>query len=307
MNRLNRRDGVRRAFLAAAIGTVLAAVMGGCAEPQVELAPDVVAAVGSLTTLPQDLYIAHSIATNQCLAEERFEVPFDSSVPGSGRSTVNGVVGVFASEDAARTSGYNTTFEVDGQTARDRFRETLSVAEQERFDKALWGDGDEVETLVLDNGMEFQKSSEGCAAAGDEAVYGSVRGSLQLELFTNDVTTQTLKYSGATESLINSLLPEYEACMSQAGYEVSGLHADVLAQEEFGRYRPAGTAPDAAEQDLAAADFRCQDSIDLVEQLNVLLTTHASVWISEHEQDILALREQLDVSMERAGAIINGG
>lgn len=307
MNKHTAPTQVPRSLMLVALAVSLPLALSACAEPQVDVPPDVAATVAALTALPQDLYIAHSIVTNGCLDDEGFVVPFDSSVPGSSRATVNGVVGVFISEETARSSGYNSTYEEEGMTSRDQFKETLPAAEQKRFDEVLWGSGTEFETVVLDNGMEFQKSSDGCVAVGDAAVYGSVRESLELELFTNDVTTQTKKYSGQTESAINSLLPDYEACMQEAGYRVSGLHADQVAQESFGRYRPAGAAPNDAEQTMAIADFHCQESVELIDRLNELFTANASVWITEHEQDILALQEQLDASMSRAGAIINGG
>ncbi|WP_217181064.1 hypothetical protein [Streptomyces sp. AC495_CC817] len=284
-------------------------VFTGCAAQQVEVPADVRAALASVSVLPADLYMAHGIVVNRCLNEAGFDIPFDASasLTNATRHVAVGVVGVFPSEQSARANGYNTTFENEGATSLEDYQSSLSAGEQAKFDEALWGPEDAPrETLVVDNGMEFGKSTVGCAAEGDDAVYGSVRGAMMLELFTNDVSAQTQTYRGDFDATLKALMPEYESCMSEAGYDVEGLTAPQVAEAAFGRYRETGAGPSAEEQKMAVADFQCQDSVQLSEKLNDLFVERASAWLVENEDRILELSEHLDESLDRAQGIING-
>lgn len=285
------------------------ALLAGCVPQQVKVPADVRAALASVSVLPADLYLAHGISVNRCLNRAGFDIPFDasSSLTNATRHVAVGVVGVFPSERSARENGYNTTFEDEGSTSLEDFQAGLSSADRDRFDKALWGPEDAPrETLVVDNGMEFAKSTVGCAADADGAVYGSVRDAMMLELFANDVGTQTQAYRGDFDATLKELMPEYESCMSAAGHDVEGLTAPQVAEATFGHYRATGSRPSADESTMAVADFRCQSSVQLAEKLEDLFVERASVWLVENKDRILQLSENLDESLSRARSIING-
>ena len=295
--------------LAAAVGgmTVITA-LASCAAPQVEVPPDVRAAIASLSVLPSDLYIAHGIVTTDCLNDAGFDVPFDASASLTNvtRHVAVGIVGVFPSEQSAHDYGYNTTFAEDAYTSMDSYQAALPEPDRVAFDEAMWGpEGSPAETVTLDNGMEFGKSTVGCAAEADKAVYGSVRGAMELELFTNDVSTQTSNHRGDFDAALQTLMPPYEECMAEAGYRVQGLNAPEVAESTFGRYRPSGAAPSQEEQQMAVADYRCQETVGLATALNTVFVEKASVWLTENEDRILQLRESLQGALDRAQEVIN--
>jgi hypothetical protein len=302
------RSGTLRSLAVTAGGVAALTVLASCAAPQVEVPPDVRAAIASLSVLPSDLYIAHGIITTDCLNDAGFDVPFDASASLTNvtRHVAVGVVGVFPSEQSAHDYGYNTTFAEEGYTSMDSFQAALPESDRVAFDEAMWGpEGSPAETLTMDNGMEFGKSTVGCVAEADKAVYGSVRGAMELELFTNDVSTQTNNHRGDFDATLQALMPSYEECMAEAGHQLEGLNAPEVAESKFGRYRPSGAAPSQDEQEMAVADFRCQEAVDLATALNTVFVDKASVWLVENEDRILQLRESLQGSLDRAQDVIN--
>ena len=301
----------RRAHLQAqfASASVLMFLLSGCtSSPEVDVPPDLEAAVASLSSLPPDLAIAHSIATRDCLIGAGYNIPFDATAlsnDGSG-SAVVGIAGVFASQEAARDYGYNSTFVESGSDPISDFEATLGDTDAAQFERALFGDSSDMEELTLPGGMVASRSRTGCYAEADIAVYGSVLGALQVTQFVNEVTLLASDYSSDLESTLRDLLPDYERCMADAGYEVQGLKAEAKAQELFGQYRQHGSPPSAEEQQLAVTDYGCQSQVGLATQLKSIFTVKASVWLVEDEQRILALQESLNAALKRSQAIVNG-
>ena len=290
------------------VGMMVSIGLAGCTagSSAVDVSPEVTSALPLLTNLPPELYVAHNIAAGECMSAAGFAVPFDASVASASRNTSLGFVGVFASEESARTVGYDTTFVLEGLTSRDSFRDSLPEQKKALFDASLEGSGAQTETLVLENGMEFGKASDGCLATADVAVFGSVLDAMKLELFTNDVTSQARNVSGDMEAAVGGIIPDYEKCMSDSGFEVTGLNAATFAEDEFGHYKETGGGPSAAEQKLAVTDFECQQSVGLDAVISDVFVKEASAWLAGHEDEILALKESLDASLERAKTIVNG-
>lgn len=299
---------VRAMRLSLVVAVVFSVV--GCAEPQVDVRPDVRAAVGALSVLPVELGVAHAIVVRDCLVEAGFDAPLDTAgaEAAGSRTVAAGLVGLFASEKAARDLGYSTTVASDaGGAGLDGYQDSLPEADRSKFEEALRGPaGGPVEKTTLENGMEFSKPATGCLAEGDEAVYGSVAQAMALELFTNDVTAQAQEFTGDVRSAVEKRLPAYHECMAKAGWQVSGVSAAEVAAAEFGQYRLVGEPPTPAEQELAATDFGCQNQAGLRAGLEEVFQQKASSWMSRNETRILALDDELGKSMARATAIING-
>lgn len=217
------------------------------------------------------------------------------------------MVGVIASEQAARDYGYNTTFVAESRTVLDDYQDSLPAAEQLKFDEAIFGPDDAPTEQYIDaNERVWGKSAVGCMAEADRAIYGSVATAMSLELFTNDVTAQISKYQGDIGVAVQQLMPAYEGCMAEAGYQVRGLNAPQVAFEQFGSYRETGQRPSSDEQNLAVADYRCQAAVGLAEKLNTLFVEKASMWLSTNSDRILGLQEALQAALKRAKDVIDG-
>lgn len=303
------RAHIRRRWHSLLAVPMIALALSGCAPTQVAVPPNVRAALATLQALPADLYIAHGVAVNTCLDAAGYTLPFDASsaVTSGTRNVVGGVAGLFPSEKTARDNGYNSTYAEAGTTPISRFADSLPEPERIKFTTVVEGAEDSpLEKITLESGMEFSKKSTGCNAEADIAVYGSVRAGMELELFTNDVTAQAGTNRGGIDAAIRSALPAYEACMRDAGYAVTGLKADDAARERFGTYRASGAAPSEQEAQMAATDFRCQQSSTLSTSVGDSLADSISSWLAQNEKRILSLRESLAASQSRAQAIING-
>lgn len=264
--------------------------------------PELIDVVAALEQPPVELDYAMNLAIAACLREEGFtvETPGFNDAPGD---VYLGLVGVFRSEDEARTLGYRTT--VRPSASFDDFESMLSKAEQARFAVALHGpeDAPRVELVSASTGMAIDASSQGCQAVASDAVFGSVHNRLEGVLLRNDALA-------ATEGKSTDLSPgdgsNYTTCMSQAGYTVDGFNAFDVAQETFGQYRAVGDPPNSDEIAMALADYRCQQELGLISRLRDNYARRAGDWVMANEARLLAWNDTVEASLGRAKMIIEG-
>jgi hypothetical protein len=165
-----------RGMLAVAV-IVSVAALTACSSPEPVVDADTLASIQGLVILPPEISIAHQVSTTQCLRTAGFNVPLDTAAGAAGPALA-GVVGLFTSASDARATGYSTTVEQASDGGIDGFRSTLSKADAKRFDLSLWGDGKHSATLVLDSGAKATKSTTGCFADADRAIYGDVKSAM---------------------------------------------------------------------------------------------------------------------------------
>ena len=285
----------------------LGAGLASCspAEPAVPISTDARSALLSLSTMPSDLTVAHNLARRSCMQTAGFEVPYDSTVGGRPRAALIGIDGLFASEKDARSYGYNTTVSAEG--IEDTYRNSLSAERQAAYDEASFGDPEKFESIMLSNGAESSRGTEGCVAEADRAVYGSVRNALDVMEFINEANAQTAQFYDDAESAVRSGMDDYESCMAEAGVTVDGLNASSIAEERFGAYRSSSETPNAEEQALAVTDYTCQQEAKFADSLNTVFIDKAGAWIVQNEEYILSVREKMDSAMQNTVRITSGG
>ena len=305
MNYLRKSPTVRVAAIS--VAAALAVGLGACTSRETVPVPEQLQAnLVDLVTLPPELELAHRVVARTCMSKAGFDLPFDSSPPRDFGGTLIAVEGLISSEDSARTIGYRTT-QTDQLSPIDQYEEDLPASEAAEYRLAYFGGDDpETEMLTLGNGTIVGRSTEGCLAEADIAVYGSVKNILKAQNFINEVQGQSVNYASETTSALGPLLAEYKTCMADQGYEVNGLNAAKLAGETFGVYRSASQAPSIDEQNMAVSDFQCQAQSGIAKKLDEIFIEKSSVWIVQNEGLIIGTREIVDESKDRAQAIING-
>jgi hypothetical protein len=232
-------------------------------------------------------------------------MPFDS---GSAQSAplAFGLSNVFESPDEARRLGYASTMDDDGDLVSE-WEESLSGADREGYYRALLGpEGAEQAVVTLPNGMEMSTSKAGCIAEAQVELYGSVDNALAVNALVNEYLSQASDGATDRDAQLTNLAPAFEKCMREQGFEVSGLGVSVLAGEMFGTYRSPGQSPSEAEQALAAADYACQQEIDLGGVLAESFAHTARDWLRANEGRLLAMQEELKLVEDRAMTMING-
>lgn len=290
----------------ASCATGLALVLTSCASATVvPVSAEVRAAVVALSALPPDLEIAHRLFWRDCMSALGWEVPFDATSTNRPRAALIGVSELFASESDAATFGYPTTTQ-ETLSISDVYANSLPEDDKRAFELDSFGDGDDPATITLENGAEVSRSTTGCTAEADVAVYGSVLGALQLQEFVNELNNQSTKIFDAADHVLTERFGTYQDCMDEAGYSVHGLSAASLAEELFGVYRQPWEPPGEDERTLAITDFRCQDAAGFRIALDDLFIERSGAWIVENQNEILANREALDASLQRALAIVDG-
>lgn len=283
--------------------TLVGCSMGDSENPQIP--PDIRASVVALTQTPPELTQAAFLAARSCLQKSGYAVPYSSTIDVSGMSSLVGLSGLFTSMEAARTYGYPSTL-VPSAGPIDSFAESLPEPDRAAFETAYSGPKDAEQIgITLSSGAQVSQAATGCLAEANTAVYGSVEDSLLLSNFVNEVYAQ-LDVSDILAAVMADM-PEYEACMSNAGYHVSKLDAGDLAEVTFGRYRAMGTPPSAAEADMAATDAGCQVEAGLIDDANEVFFTTARDWILANQGQIVARQESLTAALARAQSIIDNG
>lgn len=285
----------------------LASALTGCGAPE-SAAPvpeNVKAALLALGSQPVDLSIAHRMAVRSCMEAKGFDIPYNSGGSGERRAALISIEGMFATEAAARRTGYSTTIAPGGDLVQS-YVSSLPPKQQETFRRAKTGSGENLETITLSGGVVVSRSTEGCVAEADRAVYGSVRNALQVNEFINEVNAQSSDFVDSALRDLDSRLDSYVQCMNKRGVNVTGFNAGEIAEDRFGKYRQAHEPPNREEQQLAANDYRCQNEAGFSKALNQTFIDNASAWILSNEDYILGVRELMDKAMDRAKRIIDG-
>ncbi|MGV8885516.1 MAG: hypothetical protein ACOH1T_08005 [Microbacteriaceae bacterium] len=284
--------------------------LSGCSTPE-DVSDESREAVTGLISSQPELSVAHSIALGKCLEAEGFDRPVDLTSSGAGSTNLLGL-GLFDSEQQAKTSGYASSVQtLDGEddTPLGRWLKSLSNEKIRRYEIALSGDESSSETYVIPGSeVQVSRASQGCIAEADRAVYGSVKASMEIQEFPNEVFTVVQQQNILSEETITELMTDYASCMKSSGYEVESLGATkTLAQKRFGESRPESEPPGPDEAALAVADYRCQVDSEIAAKSEELFYEHSASWVVNNEARILQFYESQRESLDRANEIIQGG
>ncbi|APF41088.1 hypothetical protein BHE16_08855 [Neomicrococcus aestuarii] len=221
------------------------------------------------------------------------------------RPLTHGISNVFSSEAEAKRLGYVTTF-LGEPDAFELWVKSLSSQDQQKYWTASSGpaDGPEVE-VAGSNGQVVSMPKTGCNARAIAHLYGSLESNLSLTLLINEYLLAAKDASSNRDAQLVSLVPNFEKCMKDRGYRVTGFGVQNLAAEMLGTYKKLGETPNAEEQKLAAADFNCQEEVDMRGIINRSFAQGANDWLQSNEGKLLAMQEELNETKERAIKIIN--
>lgn len=291
----------------AALLAAAAALLSGCStDAQGTVKSDTKAAVSALVAPPPDLDQAVLKASIECLSRHGFNVPYSPAFSSTAATSVTGVAGLPPSAESARAHGYTTT-QQDGEAvnAVGGFREALSPAEQARFDTVYTGSASAARVSVtLADGSKAEQSSEGCFAEANVRVYGSIKTDLELSQFPNEM--YSLVDTRKVAKAVRDALPAYEKCMKDHGYAVTGLNADKVAAQRFGKYRQPGDPPSRDESAMASRDAQCQAQSGMVENSEDVFYAGAAKWITNNESSILAHRAAINTAVANAKRVLGG-
>lgn len=261
---------------------------------------------------PAELDVAHSIAFADCMRKAGFDLPLDLSV-GEDQAMTNLVgLGLFPDEETARASGYPTS--LNGQTDQEsnpaaNYQASLSPDQAALYTRAAEGTPGEVVTYTLPgSSIGVSRPKSGCVAEADTRVFGSVKASMELQNFPNEVAYVVQTSFSFNDTSFSDLMDTYSQCMAGAGYVVEGIGGTrELAMTQFGASRAEGEPLSAEEQSLAVSDYRCQTESTLATRLNDLFFESSRAWAIDNEARILQFYDDQRSALERSKAIIEDG
>lgn len=289
------------------VGLAFMLGLAGCsgdAQPE-DVASETVRAASALTEFPPEIGIAQAILVQDCVKRAGFDMPFDSSAAQTSPLSF-GLSNIFTSPDEARRLGYASTI-IDGGDVLSEWEDALTATDREKYFRALLGPQEAAQVEIeLSNGMVIATSKEGCIAEAQAELYGSVEAQLAFNGLVNEYLSAASDTGNDRDARLAPLVPDFRRCMQEQGYDVENLGVQMLADELFGKYRAPGDAPGKAEQELAVADFQCQEQIDLRGVVAESFAQGAAEWINANEGKLLAMQEELTSVKDRAVQIING-
>ncbi|MDR6865783.1 hypothetical protein J2Y69_000365 [Microbacterium resistens] len=303
---VNRNLQSRYRNITAVVGLTLLLTITGCSDsPQSEaVSEETLRAASTLTDFPPEIEIAESISIHDCIRRAGIDMPFDSRA-GSSPSLTFGLSNIFTTADEAKRLGYTSTISDGGEVIQE-WEDNLTGTEREKYYLALLGpDGGEKAEVQLGNGTVISTSREGCIAEAQTEIYGSVDAALSFLALVNEYLSAAGEGASDRDARLKALIPDFEECMKQQGYKVDGLGVQDTAEQMFGGYRAPGDPPGQAEQQLALADFECQQDIGLRDAVAESFAHTASDWLRANEGKLLAMQEELKLVKDRAIEIIN--
>lgn len=298
---------LKKVFLAPLVLLAAVGMLSGCgsnsATPPNEKS---LRAVSTLTEFPMEISMANEILIQECIRKETGLNPPLNISEVNRRPLTHPMSNVFTSEAEAKQLGYITTFK-DEPDALELWIKSLSAQDQQRYWTAFTGppDGPEVE-VAGSYGQIVSTAKAGCNSSAIAQVYGSIESNLSLTLMINEYLVAAYSSAGNRDAELTRLVPKFEQCMKDHGYSVTGFGVQNLAATMLGKYKKLGEKPNAEEQKLAAADFACQNEIDLLGVINKNFAQGADAWLQANEGKLLAMQEELNKAKDRAIKIING-
>ncbi|WP_148286297.1 hypothetical protein [Curtobacterium sp. B8] len=279
-------------------------LLSGCAADSTGVSESLRVATKNAATPREELTAATDLLTAKCLDQDGFKVPTVAAPVYEVRPSITGYTGLFTSTAEAKREGYGTTIKAPSAAPLDSYRATLSGQDRKRFDRALLGDPKDVVKITLSNGATASKPSGGCSGRALEAVYGSVKDELRVEVIQNEILM--LATNPAIERALRERLPQYQRCMAQRGVGVTGLNAAETVGASLGQYRQPGEAPSSHESKLAAEDAGCQARAKLSSTLDSALYETAQTWLRDHHEQIQRASSIVDDAAPKAAFILDG-
>jgi hypothetical protein len=221
-----------------------------------------------------------------------------------------GGLGALLRVDVARRSGYGSLIERvredgvdDPDVAQEDYLATLPEDDYNRFYELLDPSDSPQPRLKLESGAVVSTATTGCAAEARKRIYGSVAGFLKAQNFFNELTGHGDEVR--EDQRVKDAVAEYSNCMGDAGYDVVDTSdARYQTDEAFGRSRRLSDPVSEAERAMAVADAECQESSGINTAMEDSFVDVMSVWLNDHEADIVALHDEMNIAIEQAEAVI---
>ncbi len=284
------------------VGLGVAVILAGCAQPaRVETSQASRDAVVSLMNIDPEVGSAINVLTGECASKHGWTEGINLQYGGYSLS-VTGVSGVWQSQKEAERWGYSSL--VDDDPGGPQMSDAQSRAIMGFPSGPDSPDDMPKATITLGSGSIVSAASTGCHAEAKKRIFGSVEDALRQTNFVNEVLSVGLKDVSRFEKVARKEAPEYERCMSAAGFDVKLGQADDWAAKNISSKRKLGERPAGQELELARADGACQEKVGLAQKLEDAYFQVAGAWVRDNEQRILGLREKKKEALERARAVL---
>lgn len=187
-------------------------------------------------------------------------------------------------------------------TEYDRYVDSLVGEERERYYRDLNGSVDALVTVRFGD-VEMTAATDGCRAAADTELFGSVEASGERVAVSNELRP-TLRQEVEDSREVKGTMRRWAACMDDRGLDFD--HPDDAAEAAGERLRQAPDDPAARafEIELAVATAECNREVGLRAvgeqvELEVLADFHA-----RYADNVVAMRQVNELALERAASVV---
>lgn len=271
-----------------------------CADRPIELRAGLPALVASAQRAMILAERAGNVLIEQCMEDKGFEY---QAVTGTdvGVSTSGLMVSALTVEVAAE-EGYGPYVLVPGQPApseeirqagREHFQ-SLSEAEQQRYLRALEGEGDRA-AVMLDSGVSVVMG--GCVGESRRQLLGE----RVLDIFNTFHTVQFLQVDVSADPAVRQAEQEWESCMRQSGF---GFDRPQAAVEAALAMRGNATEPSSEEITMAVADAECRVQSGIIEATEAAFIALNQQALQEHQHLLGDWAEMEQMVLDRAGDVL---
>ena len=278
-------------------------------EPLQTIDHETVAALRVAASPSRQIEIAQAKLIAECMRAHGYRYPLARVVGlDSGMPNGHDLPGM-VSESAriARHWGYVWRYDSGASEKAQSYVEHLSSDRQAAYARFLWGDQRAKKvTVIAPQGFTVAATTTGCFAGARRELFGSVRRALDAFYIPQGL----FRYQTATwnDQSVERSQRSYSRCMRQSGYRVAFPQDAVQLALDHQHIRPRGVvSPSPAESRLALADAQCERYSGIVSAYEQALVRHASPWIVENREEILAVGHIVRVASQRASRLLGAG
>jgi hypothetical protein len=261
---------------------------------------------GGYLTAEQTLDTAESELTQRCMVSLGFRYPAKAQPDPTARDEP------WRPDLAARRRyGYGLAAHLTARPAAlaadDRYQRSLSPARRAQYRRALFGSMAQYAAIDLPGG-QFSFPTRGCAAAGQERLYGGPVTAARVyylpQVLFNSVYVAVQRTPG-----YRHVLAAWAGCMSQHGYRYSSpadAERQLAAEYQAGASPAARRAEKHREIAVAVQDANCARQVRVPEVTQSLLLRYAARLPAAQRQALNSVAAARDTAAGRARQVLQG-
>ncbi|GAA4234121.1 hypothetical protein GCM10022254_38260 [Actinomadura meridiana] len=193
---------------------------------------------------------------------------------------------------------------LDGVGVNGRYLDSLSKAEQARWQRTYIGDDTKKINVTMPDGSTVSTGSDGCVTEARRTLYGDISKYLRVYMVAVNYTGEAYRLT-IGDPAYTAAVGRWKQCMTGRGYHFDSPKAAYEATDE--EYEKAEDKAKARRQEIAVAmaDAECNRQVGLSKLQHEIQQKNEEAMAKKYQADILAYRELEKTALAHAKKLVN--